>query len=225
MTIKNKAPSLAVVVGAVAALASLPVAAIEQGDWLIGGGLTYVKPNSSSTWVKGIPNSEVRVDNNTRPSFTVTYMVTDNIGVQLLGSFPFKHDLEGAGSISGLNKIGDVKHLPPTLTAQWYFLQKTNPVRPYVGLGVNYTYFWDENASSSLENALGGPVDLDIDNSWGLAGQVGMDVEFHQNWFMNVDVRYISIKGDTKIKAPGFNSSVDVNIDPWIISAGVGYRF
>ena len=52
-----------------------------------------------------------------------------------------------------------------------------------------------------------------------------MDVEFHQNWFMNVDVRYISIKGDTKIKAPGFNSSVDVNIDPWIISAGVGYRF
>ena len=57
------------------------------------------------------------VNNNVRPSFTVTYMATRNIGIEreLLA---LQHDIRGGG----LGKIGSTKHLPPTLSLQWHIL-------------------------------------------------------------------------------------------------------
>ncbi len=89
--------------------------------------------------------------------------------------------------------------------------------RPYVGVGLNYTFFFDEETKGALSGA-----DLELDDSWGLAGQVGMDFDVAPNWFVNVDVRYIDI--DTKAKLDGVGIGT-VEIDPWNVGLNVGTRF
>lgn len=118
--------------------------------------------------------------------------------------------------MAGLGTVAETKHLPPTLSLQYYFKPVPN-VRPYVGAGVNYTYFWDEKTAGPLAGA-----DIDIDDSWGLAAQVGVDVDLDADWFVNADVRYIDIDTEATIEGLG---TVDVDISPWVYTLAVGYRF
>uniref|UniRef100_UPI00333E59A7 OmpW/AlkL family protein n=1 Tax=Castellaniella defragrans TaxID=75697 RepID=UPI00333E59A7 len=184
-----------------------PVHAHEAGDWLFKVGVTHVEPKSNNGTVA---NGAVKLDigGSTRPSFTVTYMATRNIGVELLGAFPFKHDINA----KGLGGIGSTKHLPPTLSLQWHFLPDAT-VQPYVGVGLNYTTFF------STKSSLG---DLSLSDSWGVAAQVGADFKLSERWFLNADVRYIDISSDVKLNGAKIGKT---RIDPWVATIGVGYRF
>lgn len=179
----------------------------EAGDWLVKVGVTHIKPKSDNG---NVINDSVGIDvgNSTRPSVSLTYMATENIGLELLGAFPFKHDIDAAG----LGNIGSTKHLPPTLSLQWHFLPDSK-IQPYVGVGVNYTTFF------STKSSLG---DLDLSDSWGLAAQVGVDIELNKNWFMNADVRYIDINSKVKLDGQRIGK---VHIDPIVATVGIGYRF
>ena len=163
--------------------------AYQAGDWLVRAGIWGIYPKSDNLNLG--PNADINVDDGYSLGFNITYMATPNIGIELLGAWPFSHDI----SLSGVGTIGDTKQLPPTISVQYHFLPDSN-FRPYVGLGLNYTFFFDE----STEGALSGS-DLKLDDSWGLAAQVGMDFDVAPNWFLNVDVRYIDI--DTKAKLDG----------------------
>ena len=90
-------------------------------------------------------------------------MLTDNWGVELLAATPFSHSV----STAGLGEVAKVKHLPPTLMAQYYFGDANSKVRPYVGAGINYTTFFDEEGRGALAG-----TDVSVDSSWGMAGQV-----------------------------------------------------
>lgn len=191
---------------AIGALAAAPATAHEAGDWLLKAGVTHIKPKSDNGDVLG--NVRLDVGSSTRPSVSLTYMATRNIGVELLGAFPFKHDI----SAQGLGNIGSTKLLPPTLSLQWHFLPDAQ-IQPYVGVGLNYTTFF--STKSSLGN-------LSLDDSWGLAAQVGVDVKLTDRWFMNADVRYIDISSDVKLNGQRIGKTT---IDPWVATVGVGYRF
>jgi outer membrane protein len=149
-------------------------------------------------------------------SFTLGYMMTDNIGIEVLGALPFKHEIRGTGTLAGLGEIAETKHLPPTVSVQYYFMPQ-GAVRPYVGAGVNYTYFFDEETKGALAG-----TSIDLDDSWGLAGQVGVDIDISNNWFVNADGRYIDIDTEARL---GTGEQVDVQIDPWVFTLAVGRRF
>ncbi|OZI82454.1 MULTISPECIES: OmpW/AlkL family protein [Bordetella] len=189
-----------------------PAHAHEAGDWLFKLGVTQVKPKSDNGSVLG-GSVDLDVSSNVRPSFSVTYMATRHVGIELLGAWPFQHDIRGSG---GLGKIGSTKHLPPTLSLQWHFLPDST-VQPYVGVGVNYTHFFDTQARGPLSGS-----DLDLGDSWGLAGQLGVDVKLSDNWFMNADLRYIDISSKVKLDGQRIGTA---RIDPWVATVGVGYRF
>jgi len=85
--------------------------------------------------------------------------------------------------------------------------------RPYVGLGVNYTLYTNDDL----------PPGLSTDNdSIGLALQVGMDVQLAPQWFLNVDLK--KVKMGTDVSANG-TKVTHLDIDPWLFGVGVGYRF
>jgi outer membrane protein len=151
------------------------------------------------------------VGNNARPSFSLTYMATRNIGIELLGAFPFQHNID-----SNLGRIGKTKHLPPTLSLQYHFLPDSD-FQPYVGVGVNYTMFFDTESRGALAGS-----DLKLKNSWGFAAQVGVDYKLDKNWFLNADVRYISIRPDVKLNGQSIGKA---KLDPVVATIGVGYRF
>lgn len=204
MTTSALSFSLAVALGT----AALPAAAHEAGDWLIRAGVTQVKPKSSNGTAAGL---SLDVDSAVRPSISATYMVNRNLGVELLAATPFRHDIAGSGAA-----IGSTKHLPPTLSLQWHFLPDAT-VQPYVGVGLNYTRFFGSEGRGPLAGA-----HLALTDSWGLAAQVGVDVKLNERWFVNASVRYMDI--DSKVKLNGAQIG-KANIDPWVTTVGIGYRF
>jgi len=179
--------------------------AFEPGDWLVRVGASYVNPSSDNSDI-------VSVDSDTSVTFNFSYMMTDVWALELLAAVPFKHDID---LLDGTN-VGSTKHLPPTLSIQYHFMS-TEQFQPYVGVGLNYTSFYNEKTTGPLEG-----VDLSLGDSWGIAGQIGFDVLFNDDWFFNLDVRYIDI--DTKARLDG-ESIGNVEIDPWIFGGHIGYRF
>ncbi|MBV6272989.1 OmpW family protein [Alcaligenaceae bacterium CGII-47] len=215
MKLRLRAVMLTCAIGA-GALAAVPAGAHESGDWLLKGGVTNIQPKSNN----GTVNSgaiKLDVGSSVRPSFTVTYMATRNIGVELLGAFPFQHDIDGR-VVGGANlgRIGSTKHLPPTLSLQWHFLPDAQ-IQPYVGVGLNYTTFF----STKTHGALAGSS-LRLSDSWGLAAQIGVDVKLSERWFLNADIRYVDISSDVRLNGAYIGKA---RIDPWAATVGVGYRF
>lgn len=199
-----------------------PAGMTDAGDWLVRLRALYVSPNDNSSSVSGIPGSSVSVDPDTTVELDFTYFITQKLGVEvILGTS--QHDINGEGSINGLGKIAEIRTLPPTVTLQYHFQPDTG-IQPYVGLGVNYTRFYDEKATSSLESALG-PTDIDLSSSWGLSGQLGVDIAFKQDWFVNFDVKYIRMDATATLNSGGVVRKVDVDINPWFIGVGVGRRY
>jgi outer membrane protein len=190
---------------------ALSAAAFEAGDWTFKLGMTNIDPDNSNGTVAGL---DLSVDDDTSLSFLGEYFFTDAIGLELLASLPFDHDW----TVGGLDG-GNVKHLPPTLSLKYHFNNSSRLI-PYVGAGVNYTIFFDEDTHGALNTAVGD--DVDLDNSLGLALQAGVDFMIDEQLFFNVDVRYIDIDSDVKIDGKKVGKA---NIDPVLVGVHMGYRF
>ena len=206
-------------------LAAVPA---EGSEWLVRLRAINVDPDSSSSAVRSnggdIGGSGVTVNDDTVPELDITYKPTDNIGIELvLGTT--QHDVFGTGSLAALGKIVDSRVLPPTLVLQYHFAPNAK-IRPYIGAGVNFTLFYDEEATSEFETAAGGESSVDLDESVGLAGQIGVDIG-SGDWFFNLDVKYIQMDTTATITTPGPLGVVDVDVDinPWVWGIGFGKRF
>lgn len=143
------------------------------------------------------------------PEVDFTYFVTPNIAAELILTYPQKHDV----SLEGSGKIGSLRHLPPTLTAQYHFLP-TGQIRPYVGAGINYTNI----TTVTLPN------NLNVDRgSFGLAFQAGVDVQVAPKVFVNLDIKKVNIQ--TNLRSAAGADLGKIKVDPTLIGVGVGYRF
>ncbi len=197
--------------------------AYEAGDWILRLGATTVAPDADSDVVPGL-GVTVDVDDNTQLGIIGTYMATEQFGIELLAATPFSHDID-VNEIDA--KAGDTKHLPPTLSIQWYPRGGNSGWQPYVGVGVNYTYFFDESAARDLEGIVG-KADLDLDDSFGLSASAGVDIPFGEHWAFNVGVWYIDIDTTAEVtlrEAGNAKVKFDVDIDPWVYNIGIAYKF
>ncbi len=177
----------------------------ESGDWLFRIGGSVVDPKSNNGDI-------VDVDDDSSITFTFSYMMTENWAIDVLAAWPFEHAI----NLKDGPRVGKTKHLPPTVSVQYHFLPSAD-FQPYVGLGVNYTNFFDEETTGDLEG-----VDLSLDDSWGLAAQVGFDWMLGDKWFFNLDARWIDIETDASLDGRFLEK---VEIDPIVYGAHVGFRF
>ena len=211
---------LSALILAAATLAPSISFAHQAGDFLFRAGTATVRPNAGSDNVLNVGHFDV--NNNTQLGLTFGYMVTDNIGVELLAATPFEHKV----SLTGVGEIAKVKHLPPTLMAQYYFGGSEDKLRPYLGAGLNFTTFFDEKFNNNPAVGKLGLNDLDLKNSWGFAAQAGLDYNLDKNWMLNASVWWMNIETDVKFKdGDGKHYKVDTRLDPFVFMFGVGYRF
>ncbi len=227
---KKKALSLAIntVLAGSLLLGTAAATAYEPGDIIVRAGAANVDPNDDSSKLKlkgtALPGSGAEVEDDTQLGLTLTYMLTDHLGVGLLAATPFEHDLKadlGASTVDA----GSAKQLPPTVTLQYFPMNAASKFQPYVGVGVNYTKFFDEDIDGELESVLG-KGDLELDDSWGLAGQIGVDYAINEHWLLNASIWYIDLQTDAKFKFDSGNVvKADVDVDPWVYMIGVGYKF
>ncbi len=215
------------------AIAAPSVQAHQAGDIIVRAGAITVDPHEKSSDIfVGALNTKVAgtkatLDSNTQLGLNFVYMATDQIGLEVLAATPFSHDVgvKGfSGPLADLNgKLGSLKHLPPTLSVVYYPLANSKTFKPYVGAGINYTWFFDDKLSSAAESK--GFTGLDMKDSWGLAAQVGADFMLTDNIMINGQIRYIDIDTTGTTNFGGSKVKVDVDVDPWVYMVGLGYKF
>lgn len=188
------------------ALLASPVMAQSQGEWTLGFGLANVNPKSNNGVLAGgtVPTD---IGDNTRPTITAEYFIRDNVGIELLAALPFKHPIKSNGV-----EIGTVKHLPPVISLQYHF-DATEQFKPFVGLGVNFTGFWDGDARGPLSGS-----ELRVKNSWGLAAHLGGDYWINDKAAIRADLRWIDIDSDVTLNGTDIGK---VEVDPVVV--GVSY--
>ena len=178
-------------------------------------GLAVVPDVSSS--VSAPVNGHVSISNDYIPELDASYFFTPNFAVEAIAGTT-RHAVTDKGSLVGDTSLGNVHLLPPTVTAQWHFFP-TDKINPYVGGGLNYTFFFDPTNGSQHSG-------IKYDNALGYALQAGVDISLGGRWYANVDVKQIFL--DTKVHVNAANvipTSADVHIDPLLVGVGIGYRF
>ena len=199
-------------VSALAMMASaFPAAAQEThfgGDrWQIRGRMIGVVPDESSTVSAG---GDLGIGNAVVPEVDISYFFTENIAAELIAATS-QHSIKH----SALGDLGDAWALPPTLTLQYHFTPN-NAFSPDIGAGVNYTVMYGEDEAAGINK-------LEVDNGFGWALQAGADYWINNNWGVNLDVKKIWVSMDASVNSGAITA--DVDLDPWVIGAGVSYRF
>jgi len=208
------------------ALLALPMAAsaYEKGDVLVKFGAASVNPKSTSDDIKGMPGQPVTADDEVQVGISGTYMLSSKLGIELLAATPFSHQIDGKGGALNGADIGSVKHLPPTLSAQYYFMGSQGQFKPYVGAGINYTVFFDEEAGAGSQGL--GYNKLDLDDSFGLAAQIGLDYQINKKWMLNASAMYAKIGTTATLSGNGIaDLNVDYDLDPMVYRLNVGMTF
>lgn len=221
----KKEVSLLAVAVSVAGLA-LPMAAsaYEAGNVLIKVGTATVVPDGASDDIQQIPGQAVSASDETALGLSGTYMLSDKLGIELLLASPFDHEITASGGPLAGAAIGDAKQLPPTLSAQFYPLGSSGMFKPYIGGGINYTLFFDDDVGADAAGL--GYTKLKVDNSIGLAAQIGVDVQLTDNLLINASAMYADIDTDATLTGPGAATlNVDYDIDPMVYRVNVGYKF
>ncbi|WP_160020888.1 OmpW/AlkL family protein [Psychrobacter nivimaris] len=193
--------------------------AVPAGTWSVAAGAHYVDPKSDNGTVStGLGNFEVDVDGDVRPTISGEYFIANNVGVELLAAIPFHHDITLKAGDTTID--AKTQHLPPTLSVQYHFDGYDLPmnVKPFVGVGVNYTTFFEEKVYIPLA----GDYDLELDDSVGVAGHVGLDIPFAPTEYFRIDARYMDIKTDASLNGTDIG---EVDISPWVYGVAFVKQF
>lgn len=174
--------------------------------WQVRGRLIDVAPQESSS---GSIAGSASIRNKVMPELDISYFFNDHVSAELILATT-KHSVSWTGGLD----LGSVWVLPPTLTAQYHFMPEEK-ISPYVGAGLNYTFFYNSNPGQFSK--------ISYDNGLGYALQAGVDYKLDNHWMLNLDVKKIYLNTNVSINN-GFVTA-DVDLNPWVFGAGVGYRF
>ena len=198
------------------------------GTWMLRGGLMNITPkvDSGNLTASSLPGTQIDSDGDTRLSGGITTMLTDNWSVDVPLALPFTHNLNGAGAIQGVGKIGETKSLPMSVFAQYRFGEANAQFRPFVGAGPTYAKFYKERGTSTLTAITGGtssnPTTLSLASKLAMSFQAGATAALNDRWFVEGTVvkTFLKTKGTLST-----GQAIDVTLNPLTLALGVGYRF
>lgn len=191
-----------------------------ESPWLVRGRALGAVPDESSD-LDPI-GGEADVSNDVTPEVDVSYFVTDHVAFEtILGTS--RHSVDADQTAAGDIDVGEVSLIPATVTTQYHF-SPDRTFAPYVGAGVHYSLFYDEDPPQSGGGA--GITEVNYDNAAGWALQAGADFDIGPPaWALNVDVKKIFLQTDVDISSGAGPVQAEVDLDPWLLGVGVSYDF
>lgn len=179
-------------------------ATAAESKWSVRAGVAHVSPQNSASNTAAGP---IEVGDGTNLGLNLRYAFSPRWSIDVLGALPFEHDIRVNG-----DEVASTKHLPPTVSALYHF-NIPGALDLFVGAGLNYTFFMDEQVEGA---------DLSLEDSFGPAGIVGMTYSLAPQWSLGADLRYIAIDTDAEVNGADIGT---VDINPWVFAATVGYHF
>lgn len=173
------------------------------------------------------PNSGLSISDQVVPELDISYFFTNNIAAELILGVT-RHSISANGVLAPL-PVGKTTLLPPTLTLQYHFTN-FGAFKPYVGAGINYTVFFNTGAANAATFVPGAgailtTTNLSVSNAFGAAVQFGFDYMLDKHWGFNVDVKKLWLRPDYTAVVSGLPVSGTAHIDPWLVGAGITYKF
>jgi outer membrane protein len=219
MKMAKLAAAISALAVAVTAQALPAAAGSESGNFMVRVLGTVVAPDSNAKIsAGGAPIAgDAEASTEVIPAATLSYFLTKNVAVELFCCFS-KHEVDGKGALAGLGEVADTWVFPPAVTLQYHF-DGLGAFKPYVGAGFQYIYAFYEGVG---DNALGA-TGVKVDDAIGLTLQAGIDISMGGGWYLNADVKKTWIEHE--VSWTGTGVTADLELDPWIVSAGLGYRF
>lgn len=182
----------------------------SAADWFVRAGVHTVNPKSDNgTLAGGALQADIGSD--TKPTLAFGKWLNDSWAVEVLAAAPFSHEVRLNGA-----KALDFKHLPPTVSLQYYFAPGAK-FRPFVSAGINYTWTYGEDEKGPLAG-----TKVRIDNSWGLAAQVGFLARVNDSWSIVADARWMDIDADVSVNGSNVGA---VHVDPLVYGVYLNYDF
>lgn len=201
--------------GAASAADEAPYTGFQAGDILVRLRGIDVTPDVGSK--VSVVQGGVNVSSNVVPEVDFSYFFTPNLSAELIAGVTY-HTVEDRNSVAGNLALGSVRLLPPTLTAQWHFLPQSQ-VNPYLGAGINYTFFYGVHDNNPIIYS------THYSDNVGGALQAGADIHLSGNWYANIDVKKLFLHTDVTMGTAVGPVKAKVDLDPWIMGVGIGYKF
>ena len=203
------------------------VQAQSAGVLMVRLGVTNISPqvNSGNMTAPSFPNTKTDVGSDTQVSGGLTYMLNNNVSVDLPVAPPFNHKLYGAGALASAGQLGSVKSLPFTLFGQYRFKEPDSVFRPYLGMGLTYAYFFDETGSRTLTamtNPGGVATKLRIGSKFALTPQLGFTCMLYDKWILDTSFSKTYLENRTTFST---GQTIDTTLDPNTFSIGLGLKF
>jgi outer membrane protein len=135
-------------------------------------------------------------------------------GPAMLGSVPYNGQ-----------EISSARWIAPTAFLEYNFLSESSRWRPFIGVGVNYTTFYDRDSTAAGNAASGGPTRISLTSSVGAAGTAGIDYRFDGHWHMYGSYSISQVKTDLTANTAGIVRTSTINFAPQVLVVSVGYSF
>ena len=192
----------------------------QSPEWRVGGRALYVASATTSDEL-GDTGLTLDMKSGFGLDFEASVMFSQRFGAEFsIGATAHRLDLTG-GECCDVDG-GRVWLVPLTAIAQ-YHVQVYGQWDPYIGLGITYIapiY----KLSTDLSDA--GIEELDIEGGAGLAAQVGLNYRLDNRWYVNLDLRYLDVSLEARVSTDEADlPPVTLDIKPFVIGLGVGYRY
>lgn len=217
---------------ALAAIMSAGAAHAEEGKIQFKVLATAVLPDGGVKQVKtdvlglvpGAVGNMVASDNVT-PTVAVEYFFTPNISLETIAGVTAHHVSASAGALKGTELVSKIHIVPATLTAK-YHVPLGHGIKPYVGAGPALFIVLADEPSAALKAALPAVTRTKLSSELGVAVQGGVDIALGHGYGLALDAKKYWVGTDATVYAGSTRALVTRNkLDPWVLSAGVSYRF
>ncbi len=193
--------------------------------------------NTSTTDLEGpLTPTGYRIDVNNPTGFVGSYtrFLGKHIGIEVLLGLPLTLKIEGAGEASFVESVGTVKVLPPTVLFNYYFTPIEQNLRPYLGVALNHTIFYNAESSPELEETLFGETEIDLSSSTNIGGFAGLNYRIYDQYFASFMAGYVNVSTtattttDTRvigIPIGEIEREIEVDLNPFVFLLSLGMSF
>jgi outer membrane protein len=211
-------------------LAALSGAACSQTTVRLGAvhiGLSVDSPNLTSNGPAFLTPQPAGLDVRDKSTllFSVSQRINEHFDAEIVLGVPPRHDVVGTGTLAPFGTISRVRQAAPTAFLNYSFFEGSAAFRPFVGVGVNYTRFYDAASTASGDLASGGPTRIVLTKSTGMAAQAGFTYKFDQRWSLCASVVRADVESDLTATTGSIERKTNIKFNPTAVSASLGYTF